>query len=71
MEMRSITIKVTNNTHITMIGQLDPPKVKYFGILGIDQRPAMRTNGGNPGNVSCPHSRYLGLFRKLYGSRVT
>ncbi len=31
--MRSIAIKVTNNTHITMIGQPDPPKVGYFGIF--------------------------------------
>jgi len=35
MEMRSIAIKIINNTHITMIGQPEPPKVGYWGIFGL------------------------------------
>jgi hypothetical protein len=35
MEIRSITIKATNSTHITMMGHPDPPKVGYLGILGL------------------------------------
>jgi len=35
MVMRRIPTKVTNNIHITMIGQPDPPKVGYLGIFGF------------------------------------
>lgn len=35
IEMRSIAIKTTNSTHITMIGQPDPPKVGYLGMFGF------------------------------------
>ena len=35
MEMRSIAIKTMNKIQITMIGQPEPPKVGYLGILGL------------------------------------